>query len=234
MDADLLALILARNDGVVSARELDRAGFDGHAVRGCLRRHELVRVRSGAFVGGQDWSAADVTRRHVLATRAMVRRLDGYAASHVSAVALWDLPVLAQDLGLVHVCHVGSGPSRSAGRLRVHRAVRSDAVVQRYGVCVVRAELAVIQTTALSVRAGLIAADAALRSGLNRELLHAAAVRLGSGQGVSRVLALASDRSESPGESLTRLVLDGLGVEAEQQAEIRDERVGPSPGSTSS
>ena len=37
----------------------------------------------------------------------------------------------------------------------------------------------------------------------------------------SLVLSLASALSESPGESWTRLVLAGLGVEAEQQAEIR-------------
>ncbi len=39
-----------------------------------------------------------------------------------------------------------------------------------------------------------------------------------------RVARLASGLSESPGESWTRLVLAGLGLQAEQQVEIRDGR----------
>ncbi len=132
---DLLPLLLARNDGVVNARELAGAGLDGHGIRAAVRRHELVRVRSGAFVGGDAWSAADVVGRHVLTTRAMARRLDRYAVSHVSA-----------DLGPVHMCPVGSGQSRSAGPLRVHPAVGVDDVVHRHGVAVVRVEVAVLQT----------------------------------------------------------------------------------------
>jgi very-short-patch-repair endonuclease len=219
---DLLPLLLARNDGVVNARELAGAGLDGHGIRAAVRRHELVRVRSGAFVGGDAWSAADVVGRHVLTTRAMARRLDGYAVSHVSAVAVWELPVVAADLGPVHMCPVGSGQSRSAGGLRVHPAVGVDDVVNRHGVAVVRVEVAVLQTAEGSFRAGLVAADAALRSGLPRERLDAEASRRAYGRGAARVLRLASPLSESPGESWTRLVLDGLGIEADQQVEIRD------------
>lgn len=70
------------------------------------------------------------------------------------------------------------------------------------------------------MRAGLIAADAALRQGLPRERLVVEAARHRYGPGAGMVLTLASPLSESPGESWTRLVLAGLGIGAEQQAEI--------------
>ncbi|MEP6630790.1 MAG: type IV toxin-antitoxin system AbiEi family antitoxin domain-containing protein [Lapillicoccus sp.] len=218
---DFLPLLLARNDGVVSGRELTECGLDGHTVRTLLRRGDLVRVRSGAFVGRDAWSVADAAGRHVLSARAITRRLEGYAVSHVTGVAMWGLPVLAEDLGPVDVCHIGHGQSRSAGRLRVHPAVPADAVVRRRGVSVVRAEVAVLQTAQQSLRAGLVAADGALRQGLPRERLVAETSRRRYGARASLVLALASALSESPGESWTRLVLTGLGIEAEQQAEIR-------------
>ncbi|MEO8828603.1 MAG: type IV toxin-antitoxin system AbiEi family antitoxin domain-containing protein, partial [Lapillicoccus sp.] len=104
---DLVSIRLAANDGVISAAELLCAGVDEHQVRALVSRGALVRVRSGAFVDGARWADADACSRHVLGTRSMVRRLDRYAVSHLSAVALWGLPVIADDLGSVHVVMVG-------------------------------------------------------------------------------------------------------------------------------
>lgn len=172
-----------------------------------------------------------------------MRRLDRYAVSHLSAVALWGLPVIADDLGSVHVVMVGGGRARVAGRLRVHPPVRPEDVQARFDVSVVRPHVAVAQVAATSMRAGIVAADGALRAGLTSRaaLLEAAdrpanrrpvqtKVPLALGERDVRkpavpaqvVAALASSFSESAGESWTKLVLHGLGLNAEQQVEIRD------------
>ena len=71
--------------------------------------------------------------------------------------------------------------------------------------------------------AGLIAADAAVRTGLStREQLMAEAQTRGLGYSAHLVAELASGLSESPGESWTRLILAGLGVEARQQVAVHD------------
>ena len=92
-------------------------------------------------------------------------------------------------------------------------------VSSRHGVRVVVPALAVVQSADLSLRAGLVGADAGLRTGaLELRDLR----RLAASGPARQVAALASPLSESPGESWTRLVLAGIGVEAEQQVEIHD------------
>ena len=88
--------------------------------------------------------------------------------------------------------------------------------------------VAVVQAAASTgLRAGAVAADAALPRGLSREDLTTAlaAARLGRGRrGAARVVALADGRSESPGESWTRLVMAEVGLPTpELQALIADE-----------
>lgn len=87
--------------------------------------------------------------------------------------------------------------------------------------------LAVVQTASCAgLRAGLIAADAALARGLvTAEDLARALVRSGHAGDSARVVEMADGRSESPGESWSRLVFAGLALPVpELQAEIHDGR----------
>jgi very-short-patch-repair endonuclease len=221
---DLTRLLLVANGNVATAAELAACGVDGHGVHALVRHGELVRVRSGAFVDGAAFRGGNTAGRHGLAVRAMLRRLPAHAASHLSAVVLWDLPVVADHLDRVHVSGVRSGRARRSGRLEVHPPVPADDVVRHDGVLLVSPTLAVLQTASQSMTAGIIAADAAVRSGLtSRRRLVEAAEQRRFGFPAHRVAELASPRSESPGESWTRLVLAGLGFDAEEQVAIHDE-----------
>ena len=167
--------------------------------------------------------------RHAISARAIAGSLgDGYAASHLSAVVLHGLPVLRSDVGRIHLCTVGSGKPRSDHQVQVHSPLPPSLVVDLYSIQVVTAAVAVVQTAAVSgVRAGVVAADAALRRGLTREDLATAlaAARLGRGRrAATRVVDLADGRSESPGESWARLVMAEIGLPTpELQALIEDE-----------
>ena len=100
-------------------RHLDRTGL-GRLVR----RGELVRVRAGVYVDGRQFATADPVSRHVLSARAIAASLgEGYAVSHLSAVALHGIPVLRSDLGKIHVCTIDEGRARSDDRLQVHSPI---------------------------------------------------------------------------------------------------------------
>ena len=140
-------------------------------------------------------------------------------------MATLGLPVVTSDIGCVHVSHVGRGKSRRDRRLRVHPPVSAADVTVYGGVLVVNPALAVIQTASCDgLRAGLIAADAALARGLvTARDLAAALASSGLAGEAARAVEMADGRSESPGESWSRLVFAGLALPApELQADIRD------------
>jgi very-short-patch-repair endonuclease len=79
------------------------------------------------------------------------------------------------------------------------------------------------------LKAGVVAADAAMHEGLiDRAGLSAATTRLQLGvrsrAKAARLLQLVDASSESPGESLTRMALVGLGVRFATQVDLRDSR----------
>jgi len=223
---ELLRLRLVAQHGVALTRDLYGCGYDRHGVTALVRAQHVVRVRAGAFVEGARHRDSDAVNRHLLEARAVARSLgEGYAVSHLSAVATLGLPVVTSDIGRVHVSHVGKGKSRQDRRRHVHPTVSSQEVIAYGGVLVVNPALAVIQMASCDgLRAGIIAADAALARRLVTagDLAHALASSGLTGES-ARAVEMADGRSESPGESWSRLVFAGLGLPApELQAEIRD------------
>lgn len=223
---ELLRLRLVALFGVVLTSDLTECGYGRHGVSALVRAGDLVRVRAGAFVEGARHRDSDSVTRHLFEARAVTRSLGrSYAVSHLSAVATLGLPVVTTDLGCVHVSHVGKGKSRRDRRLRVHPPVSASDVTVRGGVLVVNPALAVIQTASNhGLRAGLIAADASLaRHLVTAADLAGALAASGIGGEAARAVEMADGRSESPGESWSRLVFAGLVLPApELQAEIRD------------
>ncbi|HRW17335.1 MAG TPA: type IV toxin-antitoxin system AbiEi family antitoxin domain-containing protein [Dermatophilaceae bacterium] len=178
MDPDLLAVALARGDGVVSTADLARCGVDDLGVRALVRSGGLVRVRRGCFVDGPRHRSAEAADRHLLEARAALRGLNpaelgdsprpgDHAASHLTAALAWGLPVIASDLRLIEVCRVGSGQRRLRSPVLVHGPVPSHEVVRREGGWVVRPMLMLRQVAdGHGARAGIVVADAAVRAGL--------------------------------------------------------------------
>jgi hypothetical protein len=223
---ELLRLRLVALHGVALTRDLSDCGYDRHGVSSLVRAGQLVRVRAGAFVEGARHRDSDAVTRHLFEARAVTRSLgQSYAVSHLSAVATLGLPVVTSDLGRVHVSQVGQGRSRQDRRLRVHAPVSTSDVTLHGGVLVVSPALAVVQAASCDgLRAGLIAADAALARGLvSAGDLTGALASSGLGGDSARAVEMADGRSESPGESWSRMVFAGLALPApELQAEIRD------------
>lgn len=169
-------------------------------------------------------------QQHRLAARAVVHRFAGrVAVSHYSALTLLGLPVWHACLDRVHVTRTNSGPGRRSTAVSVHRDYGDRAYGAVDGTPCVLPALAVLGTAMLcGVEAGVVAADAALARGLITEAdLHswlARLVRHPSVRAARLTVDLADGRSESVGESRTRLLLRSFDVGVPTpQAEVLDD-----------
>ena len=155
----------------------------------------------------------------------------GSIVSHAPAAVLWGLPTWGIALDRIHVSRqMSSGASRTAG-LHVH-AARDDvttAVVDAGDIAITDPARTVIDVArSVPFEQGVVVADAALHSRLVTadELLHEAQ-RAAGRTGASRaraVVAFADGRSESVGESRSRVLMHRAGLAApELQVTVLDE-----------
>jgi predicted transcriptional regulator of viral defense system len=194
------------------ASELRTAGHTAEELQRMLRTGALTAVRRGAYVeGGQPEDAA---ARHALLVRAAVAELDASAVvSHVSAAVLHGLSVWGPALDVVHVTRDRrrSG-SRRGSCVHVYCApVSSEEIVVVDGVaCTSVARTVVDLARTAAFEHAVVSADAALRAGLGRPALAEALSRVRGWPGAPvarRVAAFADARSESVGESRSRVAI---------------------------
>lgn len=222
MDLDLH---LARYRGATTTTLLRADGIDDHTVATAVRRGDLVRVRRGAFIAPAEWELF-----RARSAVAVARSRPGEHLSHSSALAAYGLPVVGAGRYDLHLMSpTASRTETRSGHLIVRPGRLPVSPLEDWpDVMAVLPGIAIAQTAAGDVRAGLVAADGAL----HRRLLtpaqlksQAAAARIARGaHRVERVLAMADGRSESPGETQLRLALRSLGVATTPQAEFFDAR----------
>lgn len=181
-----------------------------------LRRGDLTRLRPGAYLTAEP---ADDTQRHRLQVAATLEALRRPAVvSHQSAAVLLGMPLWGVDLRRVHVTRRPPASSEVGRHLRCHVARLTDEdVVTVDGVPVTSpARTALDLARTLAVEPAVVALDAALRL----DLVHRLALdRLVEGvagtpgsRSAARVVRFADGRSESVGESRSRLLLHRLGL----------------------
>lgn len=195
-------------------RELRAEGLGSSAIRKLVREQELQPLRRGAYATELDEGA----RRHVQLIAATVPRLAaGQVLSHVSAAILHGLPVDARTTSRVTV----TKPGNTGGRIGPY--------VHRYRTPLAEGDIELVDGLRRTVLARTVvdlarhgdlgfavaAADRALRHGLTKDELSAQLVAARRRYGVAGARAmvdLVDGRSESAGESLSRVVLWRLGM----------------------
>lgn len=220
-----LAAVAAAQHGVVTRRQALECGFNDDEIRALLREGAWTRVRRGAYVETQIWTALDDRERHALKTRAVLLKLESPAvATHCSAAALTGLPTWGTDLTRVHVTR----PLVHFGRIRagvVHHEANID---QADLLDVEGAPCTSPRRTALDVArefgfdAGVVCADAALRragvrAAAEKQAMESLAESMSTwpgGRPVLPVVRFADAGAESPGESLARLFVVSIGLPA--------------------
>lgn len=210
MDSRIRAL-LARGGGLTTSAALGALGLTPRRIAALCRSGDLVKVRRGVYTSGELWAAwDDHVGRPLARIRAAELTLDSpHVFSHDSALLLHELPLLRPDLAEVHVSRLDLRGRRSRHGIHHHGArYRADQVVLVDGLPALEVARTVVDIAREhGYRAGLVAADAALRSGVTRhQLSEAAADMVGWPYSltVNAVIADADDGAESVGETLTR------------------------------
>ncbi|GAA5160349.1 type IV toxin-antitoxin system AbiEi family antitoxin domain-containing protein [Ornithinimicrobium tianjinense] len=235
------AFLHGPGQGILTVADL-RALHVGPAVlRTLVREGVIVRIVRGLYVLAALLDpppeevkalgrAAVVERGHLLLLDALLRAYGpGMAASHQTAALAWGMPVLLPTLDRVRLVHTRIGATgRRHERFTTHRCEHEDAFTRHQGRRLVLPHVAVLGTAVrYGVDAGLVAADGALRARLTtRSDLEEWLTRWRHHPGLSTaraVVELADGSADSPGESLLRRILVGLGIRFQAQHWIRAE-----------
>lgn len=221
-----------RSDPSVIAQRPDllRLGIDDRAIARAKAAGALLPLRRGAYLRPVDERTTEDRDRHALMVIATMPRLGGGAVvSHVSAAVLHGISVWPRPTTRVHITKARPGGGRRTRTLYLHvAALPDDDIVQMGGIQVsspARTVIDIARTEAFET--GVIVADHALaRRLVTIEELRSALARHRGRQGSQRaaaVLVFADGRSESVGESRSRVVIARTGLPTPQlQHEVRD------------
>jgi hypothetical protein len=192
-------------------------GWSDDELARLARSGELSRLRRGAYVDGPlPENAATRHRMLVHATLAGLRR--PAVVSHQSAAVLLDLPLWGARLDRVHVTRRPPAWNDNSRVLVCHVAqLRDDEVVRVNGVHVTSPVRTLLDLArSLPHEAAVVVLDLALhRRVVTHELLQQRLLDIAGTRGsrsAARAVAAADERSESVGESRSRLVLHRLGL----------------------
>lgn len=222
---DVLHRLLQARGGIVTTAVAERFGVSSTDLRRWCAAGLVVRVARGGYVDGALFRSSDDAGRHCLVARTVVALVgSGVALSHYSAGAVLGLPNLAPYPSRVQLTRTGGGPHRTASAYTVHERYPEMSVSTTLPrvVGVPHVLLGIAATHGLE--AVVVAGDHALRQRMTDPAALARTVETCTGRLGARVLRAAiprlDARSESPGESRTRLVLDQLGVAYQSQVEV--------------
>jgi hypothetical protein len=199
-------------------RDLHASGYDDHEIRRAIRGGALHIVQRGAYLSGP--AVSEPTDRHRAEIRAALAHLTPDAVvSHVSAAVLHCLPVWGVPLDRVHVTRTRRRSGARRGR-RVHvrcAPLDTDEIGLVDGLPVTSPARTILDVArTVPFERAVVIVDAALRRGLvDPATLGAAVVRRPRWPGLPsarRVIAFADARSESPGESRSRVAIARAGL----------------------
>ncbi len=208
-------------------RDLNALGYTNAELTRLVRRGDLVRVRRGAYAdAGGEVGRRTAHRRLVEACLAQAG--PGAVVSHHSAAVLRGLPLWPDRLGQVHLTRDRRGQSTSRAGLHVHGVPLPGSDVGLVdGLPVTTLARTVVDVACtLPLHEAVAIGDAALRQGLMRSELIEVMDRAAGRRRIAaarRTIAFLDARSESAGESVSRVRFHEWGLPApEPQLEIFD------------
>jgi len=221
---------MAQQGGVITTAQAMVAGLSGDDIQRLLRSGQWVALRKGHYALAEHLEDLDqhVGRPRIEARAAWMAAEKAHAISHDSAAVYLEIPTLRQQEPLVHLTRLGPPRARTRHGVRRHQSrVLLPHLQHVDGVVVLDAARTAIDIAREhGLPAGVVAIDGVRRQGVGLAELRAALEPMRHWPNVStaRVAVDASDdRAESAGESLTRLMLEEMGIGPIQpQFELRD------------
>jgi hypothetical protein len=217
--------------GLFTAAQALGAGLDHEEIRRWLGRGDGFRVRRGIYCEASLVPSEPVAA-HVLRVRAAMLRLKPpVAVSHLSSAAVYGTDLLDPDFSMLHVTRPNLGSSRTDAGIHHHNASLRAGDVKRWSGLVITTESRTIVDLAResTFEQGVVAAEHALNQGLvtRAELLevHTSCLDWHGSRNAGRVIQFASEKSESPGESLARVAFEAVGLPGpKQQVKVYDRK----------
>ena len=205
--------------GLILRRQALAAGASSDEVDALVRRGEWIGVRRGVYTTRAHWIALDpyVGRPRLEVWAATLKMATPRLISHDSAAYLHGLAILEARPRLVHITRFGALGGRTRHGVKHHKAPFSDEQI----VFIDGQPVLDIPRTVADIarehgsRHGIVAAGSALRMGVSKGALRAAAVPMRNWPYVTKVrqsVELADPRCENPGEDLTKLMLEQVGM----------------------
>lgn len=220
-------------DDIVSTASMLAQGLTSCELRTLVRAGTLLPIRRGAYLLGQldpddeDPGGYSAHRRLVDAT--MPQLQPGAVLCHGSAAILHGLPVWRHTLSQVHIMRDGNAGGRRRSHVHIHRTpLADDEITTREGLLVTSLARTVADLgRSTPLMESVAIGDQALRLGLDRQELQQVLRSMRRWPGVRGARSMADlldGRSESPGESASRVCMlrDGI-PEPDLQREIFDE-----------
>jgi hypothetical protein len=206
-------------DDIVLTSTLRTQGYDARDVRRLRQRGDLVQLRRGAYAREQARERS-VDQAHRDLIRATIPQLrDDAVVSHASAAVLHGLSVWSKAIDRVHVTRNGSGGGKRRSLVHVHASPLGGGDVTSIGgipvTSLARTVLDLCRT--LPFEQTVAAGDHALRLGLLATALEEAMTLLEGWPGTRqarRAIAFLDGRSESAGESVSRVRIHEAGLPA--------------------
>jgi len=198
------------------SRELCASGYSYSEQARMTRAAQLYRLRRGAY--SADAHGLDPRLAHLQLLEATVRQSSSDAVvSHMSAAAVHGLPVWADALHQVHLSRDREGGGKTRRYVRLHPGrLSAEDVVEVDGFLVTSLARTVVDLArTASLQRAVAIGDAALAAGLGHAELDAVLAEARGRTGAAaarRAVALLDARSETPGESSSRVVLYQLGL----------------------
>jgi hypothetical protein len=215
-----LGQIIQASGGIFSRAQALDCGETDRTIAVAVRDGALVHLRRGFYAPADIYATADPSAKHVLHARAALAGQRGRVAlTGVSAAALHGFAIHDTSLEVIHLVRLDNGATRTEAGI-VHHGTRRD-IEEEIGSY--QGILASIPARAIwevacrsSLEGGVVTADSALHQSpeLKESLrgLHDHFALFPGSTKARTVMRLADGRSESPGESITRVQFHRYGI----------------------
>lgn len=210
------------NEALITSRE-SRQYESWRLISQKLASGELLKIRKGIYIESQKWQSLKPWEQQTARILALARQMPDVVLSHTSAAQLFGF--VTPNETLVHIYSDGTSRSRIQSVAK-HCLLTQDTstVLLELGIRVTCPLTTVLDCARyLPIKQGVALADSALfqRAVETEEL----AEKLTEAQGrncrkMRQIARLVSPKSESAGESYTRMLLDEMGLVYEEQKEF--------------
>jgi hypothetical protein len=205
--------------GAFLRREAHELGYDDKAVQRAHRAGAWVRVHHGCYTFSDVWEAADLTERHRIRARAVLRTHDeGFVLSHQTSLLEHDVDHWGLDLERVQLTAPNGRSGRRTPAVCVHSGTVTPARTELVnGVPATVLSRALVETSCThGIEVGVVSMDSALRKSLvTPDDLRRAYEEAGDWAGARQAglaVRLADGRSDSVGESRCRFLMWHQGI----------------------